>query len=186
MRIISGKYKGKKLNQPIDISTRPLRDIVKESIFNLLTHSNNIRIDLPGAYVLDLFSGTGSFGLECISRGARKVVFCENYKPVLAILKKNINSLNEIKNIEIKTENIFNKLGKKEFDITFNLIFLDPPYKEQKINLLLSLISESNILKKDGLIVLHRNKKQKDIIDIKHEILLEKVYGISRIFFIKL
>jgi len=52
--------------------------------------------------------------------------------------------------------------------------------------LLLSLISESNILKKDGLIVLHRNKKQKDIIDIKHEILLEKVYGISRIFFIKL
>ena len=76
--------------------------------------------------------------------------------------------------------------SKKEFDITFNLIFLDPPYKEQKINLLLSLISESNILKKDGLIVLHRNKKQKDIIDIKHEILLEKVYGISKIFFIKL
>ena len=186
MRIISGKYKGKKLHQPIDISTRPLRDIVKESIFNLLTHSNNIKIDLNDAYVLDLFSGTGSFGLECISRGARKVVFCENYKPVLAILKKNINSLNEIKNIEIKTENIFNKLGKKEFDITFNLIFLDPPYKEQKINLLLSLISESNILKKDGLIVLHRNKKQKDIIDIKHEILLEKVYGISKIIFIKL
>ena len=113
MRIISGKYKGKKLHQPIDISTRPLRDIVKESIFNLLTHSNNIRIDLNDAYVLDLFSGTGSFGLECISRGARKVVFCENYKPVLAILKKNINSLNEIKNIEIKTENIFNKLDKK-------------------------------------------------------------------------
>ena len=142
MRIISGKYKGKKLHQPIDISTRPLRDIVKESIFNLLTHSNNIRIDLNDAYVLDLFSGTGSFGLECISRGARKVVFCENYKPVLTILKKNINSLNEIKNIEIKTENIFNKLGKKEFDITFNLIFLDPPYKEQNINLLLSLIRE--------------------------------------------
>ena len=92
----------------------------------------------------------------------------------------------KIKNIDIKTENIFNKLGKKEFDITFNLIFLDPPYKEQKINLLLSLISDSNILKKDGLIVLHRNKKQKDIIDIKHEILLEKIYGISRIFFIKL
>ena len=67
---------------------------------------------------MDLFSGTGSFGLECISRGARKVVFCENYKPVLAILKKNINLLNEIKNIEIKTENIFNKLGKKEFEMT--------------------------------------------------------------------
>ena len=136
MRIISGKYKGKKLYQPVDSSTRPLRDMVKESIFNLLNHSKIIKIDLNNAHVLDLFSGSGSFGLECISRGARKVVFCENYKPVLEILKKNINSLNEIKNTEIKTENIFKKLSKKEFDITFNLIFLDPPFKEQKINML--------------------------------------------------
>ena len=186
MRIIGGHFKGRKIFEPIDKSTRPLKDLVRESIFNILEHSKNHLINFEKTNVLDLFSGTGSFGLECISRGARKVVFCENYKPVLAILKKNIHSLNEIKNIEIKTENIFNKLSKKEFDITFNLIFLDPPYKEQKINLLLSLISESNILKKDGLIVLHRNKKQKDIIDIKHEILLEKIYGISRIFFIKL
>jgi len=186
MRIISGKFKGKKLYQPIDSFTRPLRDIVKESIFNLLEHSKNIRIDLNDAYVLDLFSGTGSFGLECISRGASKVIFCENYKPVLAILKKNIHSLNGIKNFEIKTENIFSKLSKKEFNITFNLIFLDPPYKEEKINMLLSLIQESNILKKGGLVILHRNKKEKDIIYIKHEILLEKIYGISRILFIKL
>lgn len=186
MRIISGKLKGKSVAFIKTAATRPLKDSVKENIFNIIKHSKLIPVKIEKANILDLYSGVGSFGLECISRGARKVVFCENYKPVLAILKKNINSLNEIKNIEIKTENIFNKLGKKEFDITFNLIFLDPPYKEQKINLLLSLISDSNILKKDGLIVLHRNKKQKDIIDIKHEILLEKVYGISRIFFIKL
>ena len=55
---------------------------------------------------MDLFSGSGSFGLECISRGGKKVVFCENYKPALRVLKKNIKSLNEVKKIEIKTENI--------------------------------------------------------------------------------
>ena len=153
--------KGSSLFMPLKKNTRPLKDMTRESIFNILTHSKKISFEIKKSNILDLYAGTGSFGLECISRGARKVVFCENYKPVLAILKKNINSLNEIKNIEIKTENIFNKLGKKEFDITFNLIFLDPPYKEQKINLLLSLISDSNILKKDGLIVLHRNKKWK-------------------------
>ena len=138
------------------------------------------------SYILDLFSGVGSFGIECLSRGVKKVTFVENYKGILTILKKNLSNLKTVKNYSIIEKNILidtNFLEKKE---KFDIIFLDPPYKEQKINLLLSLISESNILKKDGLIVLHRNKKQKDIIDIKHEILLEKVYGISRIFFIKL
>ena len=77
------------------------------------------------------------------------------------------------------------KLGKKDFDNTFNLIFLDPPFKEQKINELLSLINKSNILEKDGLIILHRNKKKKILLILNMNILLEKIYGISKIYFIK-
>ena len=75
MRIIGGNFKGKKILKPYDKSTRPLKDIVRESIFNIIEHSKNEYVDLEGARILDLFSGTGSFGIECISRGAAEVIF---------------------------------------------------------------------------------------------------------------
>ena len=93
MRVISGKLKGKKILLPKDNLTRPLRDLVKESIFNLLEHSNKLNISITNANVLDLFSGSGSFGLEIISRGAEKVTFVENYSPAYEILSKNIINL---------------------------------------------------------------------------------------------
>ena len=93
MRIISGLNKGKKLIMPNDKTTRPLKDMAKESIFNVLTHAHYINFHLKGSKVLDLFSGVGSFGLECISRGSKFVFFLENYPPVLEILKKNIINL---------------------------------------------------------------------------------------------
>ena len=75
MRIISGKFKGKKIEQPINEHTRPLKDLTKESIFNIIKHSNLFNIEINKSIVLDLFSGVGSFGLECISRGASRVDF---------------------------------------------------------------------------------------------------------------
>ena len=78
MRIISGYLKGKKIDQPSNKFTRPLKDLTKESIFNILQHSNLINFSLHKSKILDLFSGVGSFGLECLSRGAENVIFCEN------------------------------------------------------------------------------------------------------------
>ena len=78
MRIISGKFKGKKLLEPKDKKTRPLKDLTKESIFNVIQHSNKLNIKIDEALVLDLFSGVGSFGIECISRGVKKVFFVDN------------------------------------------------------------------------------------------------------------
>ena len=75
MRIVGGILKGKKIFYPTDKSTRPLKDLVRESIFNILEHSINTFVELNNARVLDLFSGTGSFGIECLSRGAAKVIF---------------------------------------------------------------------------------------------------------------
>ena len=75
MRVISGDLKGKKIFLPKDKNTRPLRDLVKESIFNLLEHSNKINFKIKDSIVLDLFSGSGSFGIECISRKAKKIFF---------------------------------------------------------------------------------------------------------------
>ena len=93
MRIISGKFKGKKINLPKDKNTRPLRDLVKESIFNVIEHSNKIKIKISESIILDLFSGSGSFGLEAISRGANKCHFIENYSNALEILSKNVKHL---------------------------------------------------------------------------------------------
>ena len=108
MRIISGLYKGKKILAPIDRETRPLKDLTKESIFNVINHSNKFKVDINNAVVLDLFSGVGSFGLECLSRGVNEVIFVENYSGVLPILKKNLKNLKSINNYHIIEEDIFN------------------------------------------------------------------------------
>ena len=88
MRIISGRFKGKKLLLPKDKNTRPLKDLVKESIFNLLNHSKKINVNLKGSTILDLFSGCGSFGIECLSRESGCVYFFENYFEAIKVLEK--------------------------------------------------------------------------------------------------
>ena len=93
MRIIAGKLKGSKLFIPSDKSTRPLKDLARESIFNLLNHSNKISVKLEHSNILDLYAGTGSFGLECLSRQAKSVCFIEKRKNAVEILEKNIEKL---------------------------------------------------------------------------------------------
>ena len=75
MRIISGSFKGKKILIPKDKKTRPLKDLTKESIFNIIQHSTKFKINISNSSILDLFSGVGSFGIECLSRGVKKVFF---------------------------------------------------------------------------------------------------------------
>ena len=181
MRIISGKYRGKKILIPRDRFTRPLKDLVKESIFNILEHSNLFICKMNKAKILDLFSGTGSFGLECISRGASHVTFFENYFPAISILKKNISLLNcdhvsKIINRDVSIKEL-KKLDK------FDLIFLDPPFKYKKINKLIIDIKKQELIKKNGLIILHRHKNDKEILCEEFKIIRRKSYGISNIFF---
>tara|TARA_E500000178_G_scaffold312116_1_gene328553 strand:+ start:217 stop:777 length:561 start_codon:yes stop_codon:yes gene_type:complete len=182
MRIIGGEYKGKKIFFPKDKKTRPLRDMVKESIFNLIDNSNKFEIKLEGSNVLDLFSGSGSFGLECISRGADRVFFFENFPSSLEILKKNIALLKFSEKSEIFSFNcfdilVFQKVIKKKFD----LIFIDPPFQEKDINSLLDGILEKKILNKNGIIIIHRHKKDDVKISKKFNIIDTRLYGISKI-----
>ena len=97
MRIIAGKLKGSTLHIASDKKTRPLKDRVRESIFNLLTHSNKILLKLEDSNVLDLYAGTGSFGLECLSRQAKRVYFVESEKSAYKILQKNVEKLKKQK-----------------------------------------------------------------------------------------
>ncbi len=184
MRIISGKFKGKKILQPKDIKTRPLKDLTKESIFNIINHSNKLKIHLGTANILDMFSGIGSFGLECLSRGAKKVIFIENYKEALAILKKNLINLDMIKNYEIIEKNAYEINTLKKLKEKLDIIFLDPPYKDNNIKSLLDNIFKENILNTDGIIILHRHKNAKDVMPFNFKILEEKRYGVSKIIFL--
>ena len=125
MRIISGFFKGKKILEPSDRETRPLKDLTKESIFNIINHSKKFNIDLKNSCILDLFSGVGSFGLECLSRGVKEVFFIENYIKVLPILEKNLSNLKSINNYKIIKKNIYKDDIFTNFKNKFDLIFLD-------------------------------------------------------------
>ena len=184
MRIISGNFKGKKILEPKDVYTRPLKDLTKESIFNIINHSNKFRVKIEGSVILDLFSGVGSFGIECLSRKADKVYFVENYKNVLPILKKNLSGLKSINNFEIIEKDIYNEDIFKNFNQSFDIIFLDPPYKDKNIEKTLVKIKTSNILKNNGVLILHRHKKEKENFSEEIKIIEEKIYGISKIIFL--
>ena len=184
MRIISGLYKGKKILEPKDKQTRPLKDLTKESIFNIINHSNKFKINVSNAIVLDLFSGVGSFGLECLSRGVNEVIFVENYLGVLPILKKNLGNLKTIENYSIIEEDIFNENFLSNLKKSFDIIFLDPPYKIKNISKLLNKIRIFKLLNNNGIIILHRHKDEKENLPLNFKILENKKYGISKIMFI--
>ena len=184
MRIISGSFKGKKILEPKDKQTRPLKDLTKESIFNIITHSNKFKIDFNNATILDLFSGVGSFGLECLSRGVKEVLFIENYMGVLPILEKNLSNLKTVNNYKIIKKNIYKDDIFKNFENKFDIIFLDPPYKDKNINIIFEKITDYKILKKNAIIILHRHIKEEDIFPKNFKIIEEKKYGISKIIFL--
>ena len=183
MRIISGSLKGRKILDPKDLNTRPLKDLTKESIFNVINHSNKFEIIIKKSTILDIFSGVGSFGIECLSRGADNVTFIENYKEALLVLKRNLLDL-KLNDYRIIEKNAYENNTLTELDQKFDLIFLDPPYKHKNLEILLNNIQNKVLLKENGIIVLHRHKDTKDSFPTGFKILEEKNYGISRVIFI--
>ena len=170
MRIIGGNFRGKKILEPKDLKTRPLKDLTKESIFNILNHSSKFRIEVKDSIVLDLFSGVGSFGLECLSRGAKEVIFFEKYDQVLQVLKKNLSSLNLNKKYKIIDKDVFNPNNFENILTKFDIIFLDAPYREKKLPILIERIFKKKILKKNGIIIIHRHKKESESFSKKFKI----------------
>ena len=131
MRIIGGKFKNKKIDFPKNFKTRPLKDNVRESIFNILKHSNSINFELKNSYILDLYAGTGSFGLECLSRGAALSFFLESDEEALLYLKRNIKSLNVENETKVYPQKISKFLLNDKLQQTIDLVFFDPPYNNK-------------------------------------------------------
>ena len=169
MRVISGKYKGKKL-KGFDIDgTRPTMDRVKESLFGMIQNK------VDNSTCLDLFAGSGSLGIEALSNGAKYCYFVDNSREILKILN---NNLKEIDNKEILSIDYKQALSKLK-NIKFDIIFLDPPYKLNLINETLNLIYEYDLLNENGIIVCEYENE--NIIFDKYEIIKEKKYGSKNI-----
>ena len=149
MRIISGKYGGRRLTPPKNITARPTTDFAKESLFNLL----NNRLDFEGLDVLDLFAGTGGIGMEFVSRGARSVTSVE-----LAHTQQNfiISACKQlgINNLSLVRSDVFKFINACR--VQYDFIYADPPYALDKLPLLPDLILP--LLKSDGLFVLEHGK----------------------------
>ena len=160
MRIISGEFKGRLINVPKSDLIRPTTDRVRETLFNLL---NNI-IDFADIKVLDVYAGSGSLGLECISRGAALVDFVEKNFVIQKNLQENINSLNVEDRCTIyKMEAVrFSSLPKKK---EYDLILADPPFFKDDVYTVVKNLLANNYLTKDGFIIIERSKqtRKKDI-----------------------
>lgn len=183
MRIISGFLKGKKIDFLKSNITRPLRDFIKENIFNIVYHSNLIEVELEESSVLDLYSGVGSFGFECVSRGARKTTFVENNNEAIITLKKNINNLKIQNRAEVYGEEIIKFLNKINKKNKFDIVFFDPPFAKNFFVDELKIIKESKIYTKKHLVIIHRESKSEDGIEKIINILLTKTYGRSKLIF---
>ena len=182
MRIIGGTLRGKKLSTLDGLTTRPTLDRVKESVFNI------IQFQIKDVNVLDLFAGSGALGLEALSRGAKKAVFCDKSKDAIKIIEKNvINTKLQDKSFIINNDYIdcLNELkGKEKFDI----VFLDPPYDTDYGIRAINTIIENDLLSDDGIIIFETNNENKEkSIELNKNICIfdKRKYGIAFIMFIR-
>lgn len=152
MRIISGKYKGRRISAPSNITARPTTDFAKEGLFNLL----NNRIDFEGIDVLDLFAGTGGIGVEFVSRDCNSVISIEQNERHCAFIRKVCAEL-KIDNLSLMKTDVFKFIN--ICHTQFDMIFADPPYELDKLAEIPNLIFAQNMLKPDGLFVLEHSSK---------------------------
>ena len=184
MRVISGTARGTKLNSIDELSTRPTLDRVKESLFNI------IQDKIEDAVVLDLFSGSGAIGIEFLSRGCQKAYLCDNSSKAINMIHQNLERTRLLENaIVLNTDykKCLQELSKKK--LVFDIIYIDPPYKDdiavESVELILSL----KLLKKEGFIIIETDEKERELEKLKNldiEIYDCRKYGRANLIFFKL
>lgn len=182
IKIIAGKHKNKSIYTPKNLNTRPTSARLKETIFNMLKHSNNIKLNIENINVLDLFAGSGAFGLECISRGCNSCVFIDNNTEAINTINKNIRKLKEEENCKVVKNNAVQPLKNIS---NINLCFIDPPYK---INNLIKVIDNwvsSGCIDEEAIYILEKNSTNNIQLAKRFELLDSRKQGITEIIFFK-
>ncbi len=182
MRIVGGKYRSLKISWPEDnVHIRPTKDRIRESIFSIINK------DIDNSYVLDLYSGSGSMGLEALSRGAKFACFVDNNKVAIKTSKENITSL-KIKEDEhlflaMNDVDALNYLSNHRYK--FNIVFLDPPYMEGKYELIIDILINKSLLYPNSVIVIECNRDV-DIDESKYINRRDYKYGKVQIIVLRL
>jgi 16S rRNA (guanine966-N2)-methyltransferase len=171
MRIIAGDFRGRLLETVPDLSVRPTTDRAKQTIFDILSN----RVVFEDLEVLDLFAGSGSLGLEAISRGAKNATFIDKSRKPLDVLEKNIETLGCESQCSVYQAEVFWYL--KNIKRTYNLIFADPPYKLENIGHLPNAIYDSGAVRHGSYVVMeHSRESMIELDDQKYEF-LRKPFG---------
>jgi len=177
MRVISGKYRGAKILSPDGNDVRPTTDKIKETMFNILVNKKSFY----EASVLDVFAGSGALGLEALSRGASRAIFCDSNRASANLTKMNLKRVQEpyqVFNSDFRI--VMKKLVGKKFDF----IFADPPYASGYYEEVLFLAEKYDLLAKNGIIILEYSASDDLLLDDKRYIIDTRKCGTIKISFL--
>lgn len=185
MRVISGAARGTTLHSIENLSTRPTLDRVKESLFNIISEKIN-----EDTVALDLFSGSGAIGIEFLSRGAKEVVLCDNMKNAVNMINQNLKKTRLESKAKVISEDYVKALKYLKIEnYMFDIIYLDPPYKEDLAVKAIDYIDKLGLLKEDGIIIIETDEKDRDVeeidnISVKYKIFDIRKYGRAYLIFL--
>jgi 16S rRNA (guanine966-N2)-methyltransferase len=180
MRIIGGLYRGKKIATPLSGDTRPTSDRAREMIFNILCHNPSFGPQvLVGRTVLDVFSGTGALGLEALSRGAKSIQFIENNKAILPTLYRNVKEFH-LPLSSIIEQDVHHL---KRSPISFDLVFLDPPYHKRLLPPALERLSSQGWFSKNAALVIEMAKDEDLPLGANLSLVTERLVGAAKLLF---
>ncbi len=179
MRIIAGSYRGRILASPRDRSVRPTTDRAKQTMFDILTN----RVDFDGLNVLDLFSGTGSLGLEAISRGAAAVTFVDNSRESLVLLRENVQALRCEHQCTVYQADVFWYL--RNTKASFDVVFADPPYRLETIGTIPAAIYASGVLKEHSYVVMEHSRESPIELDVMKYDIVRKPFGQTTVLILR-
>ncbi|MFH1512179.1 MAG: 16S rRNA (guanine(966)-N(2))-methyltransferase RsmD [Bacillota bacterium] len=170
MRIIAGEARGRSILAPKGQHTRPTQDYVRESLFNI------IQRDVPDAVVLDLFSGSGALALEALSRGAKRAVLADKSRQAVECIRRNAETLRFTEQTLI-VQGDWQTVLERLSDISFDLVFLDPPYQLPQYRQMTDALESRGLLKRDALIVIEHAKNVTPDVSKSFRLRDERTYG---------
>ena len=183
MRVISGRARGTVLHSIEDINTRPTLDRVKESLFNILQR------EIEDKIILDLFAGSGQIAIEFLSRGAKEAYLCDTSREAVAMIKQNLTKTKMLDKAKVYNEDyteLLNRIEKENKKI--DLIFIDPPYKQNLAVNAVKQIIDKKLLNFEGKIIIETDEKERIISQIEKldiEITDQRKYGRANLIFVK-